>query len=386
MRVVHNYAPIEDYLRLLLSEATLITAHFPAHSRIDHIHFGGGSPSILTAEDFTRLVGRLRDILPISQHARIDIEADPRMAEPEKIAAYVAAGVRRLSLGVQDFNQDVLAAVNRPQPYELTASAVDACREHGIAVNFDLMYGLPGQSEHSIRRTLNMAADLQPDRIAFFGYAHVPWMKKHMSVLSSNPLPDASDRYDMAIAGMETLEDAGYLAIGIDHFCLPDDTMATALHNHTLRRNFQGYTTDACDGLIGLGASSICDLPQGYAQNTPDFKTYREKLEQPALAITRGYVRQPGDLMYASIIENLMCYLNTDIDKIAPRFGFDAAFFDMTLSMLDPYIDAGLILRDKRHITIIPEARLITRNISRYFDHHTPAPSPTHSTRHSRAV
>lgn len=390
MRVTNHYAPITEYMDLLVQEAALIARRLPATARFTQIHFGGGSPTSIRAADFATLIQKLRGVLPINTTADISLEADPRHLEEAKIAAYAQSGVNRLSLGVQDFNQDVLNTINRPQPYHLTHDAVTLARRYGIgSINFDLMYGLPNQTLESLSQTMQMAIALRPDRIAFFGYAHVPWMKKHMRLIPEHRLPDASLRYDLYEAGATLLIEAGYVSVGIDHFVLPGDSMATALEVGRLHRNFQGYTTDDAAGLVGLGTSSISALPNLYAQNTLDLRQYRETVTGGALPIKRGYLFAETDLLYACIIEQLMCNLRVDLKQVAEKFDRPISIFDSEISRLQAFVAQGLITLHDHKITIHEEARLIVRVICQVFDQYaSPGPHNTlHNTpRHAQAV
>lgn len=384
MKVVRDYVHVADYLETLLTESALVGDMLPLHSAIHDVHFGGGSPSIIHPDDFFKLMQNMRDVLPIAPDAAIALEADPRMATPEHIEAYAAAGVTRLSLGVQDLNQHVLKLVNRPQTPEQTMAALRLCRARGINVNFDLMYGLPGQTPASIALTLQQATAMRPDRISFFGYAHVPWVKKHMNLLSGNLLPSPSMRLDMAAAGARILEDAGYVPIGIDHFALPGDDMAKAATAGTLRRNFQGYTTLSAEGLIGLGTSAISDLPRGYAQNTTDIIRYGREIRAGRLPVAREYARAPEDAPCAHVIERLMCDLAVDLEDTARRFDLSEDIFTPALRDLAPFFTENLIyIENGSRLVIRLEARLLTRIICLAFDRHA---IPSLQPRHAQAI
>lgn len=384
MKVTRDYAHVTHYLANLVAESRLVADMLPRRSVIHDVHFGGGSPSIIRPQDFSALMGELRGSLPIARNADIAIEADPRMMTPEHIAAYARENVTRISLGVQDLNPQVLELVNRPQPPALTAQALAQCRTHGINVNFDLMYGLPGQTPATVALTLQHAAALRPDRISFFGYAHVPWVKKHMTLLPQERLPTPAMRLDMATLGARILTDAGYVPIGIDHFALPGDSMAFAARHKTMRRNFQGYTATVAEGLIGLGVSAISDLPAGYAQNTTDILRYGRDIAQGRLPVARGYARSPEDAPCAYVIEKLMCDLSVDLQETAKRFGFCEDVFIPSLRDLQPYFQQGLIdMENGSRLVIKPEARLLTRIICMAFDRHAP---PAGQARHAQAI
>ena len=344
--ICNDDARLPPYVQALKAEMDIACGYLGAGKAVSHIHFGGGSPTILNTALFSELMTHIRQCFSVADDADIAIEADPRQFGEALMATYARQGVTRISLGAQDFDQRVLEAVNRPQPFSLSWNAVALCREYGIkSVNLDLMYGLPGQTLESITRTMDMALTLKPDRIAFFGYAHVPWMKKHMKMMGDMVLPDASLRYDLYEAGREILLNNGYLAVGIDHFVRPTDSMARAMGNRLLRRNFQGYTTDEADTLIGFGASAIGTFPQGFAQNVADLRLYQDNVARGILPVHRGYMRQAEDDIYAAIISEIMCYLAVDLAAIAARYQCDLSSFDLALARLLPLQDSGLVVR-----------------------------------------
>lgn len=312
-KITQRYAPVEDYTHLMLREIDMTAPLIPA-AGVSHIHFGGGSPSMLLPDDFSKVMERLRTGFIFNSDAEIAIEIDPRQAGLEKIAAYAANGVNRVSFGVQDFDQTVLAAVNRVQPFDTVYRAVSQCRDHGITgINMDFMYGLPHQTTDSMRRMIDQAATMMPDRISLFGYAHVPWMKKHMRLIPAQSLPGAAARYDLFAAGVAALEANGYKQIGIDHFVRPGDALDSARENRTLRRNFQGYTTDTADSMIGFGISAIGRLPNGYVQNTPHSPHYSERILGGQLPVEKSCALNDDDRLRAAVIEELMCYFTANI-------------------------------------------------------------------------
>ena len=382
-KITQQYQPITAYVYLLKIEAERLSFLIPKSCRITHLHFGGGSPTILESDDFLAFMSELRGLFHFDPACEIAIEADPRQMTEQRIAAYATAGVNRMSLGVQDFHQPTMESINRAQPFALTQNAVHLLHQYGIKrINFDLMYGLPFQTEETIRNTMQQALALQPDRVSFFGYAHVPWMKKHMQLMPAN-LPDQNVRYDLALAGAKVLEEAGYQAIGIDHFVHPGDTMNESLRTHTLKRNFQGYTTDDATVLIGLGASSISKLPQGYVQNTPHNVLYKQALSEAHLPVVRGLKLSDNDRMWGEIIEELMCYLRVDLKKIAADYFVPRYLFHDILDYLLPLQNDGLLTIDDEVITINPQARQVTRVVCSAFDRYlTVSTTP----RHSKAV
>lgn len=335
---------IETYIDDLIRELDIVTAAFPGKPLLSHLHFGGGSPTILRPILFNRLMHAIQSRFTFLPEVEIAIEADPRQMTEARIATFALNGINRISLGMQDTDQVVLSAVNRQQPFHLSWDAVKLCREYGIDhINLDLMYGLPGQRPETIAKTMENALSLKPDRIAFFGYAHVPWMKKHMRLMDGFEIPDASLRYDLYETGSNILVEAGYLSVGIDHFVRPSDSMAQALGNRNLQRNFQGYTTDVAPILIGIGASSIGKFPQGYIQNIADLLTYHESIKEGNLPVNKGYALQPQDHVQSAIISELMCYMAVDLSHIISRYDLSPDYFAYALKRLAPLQKSNLV-------------------------------------------
>lgn len=372
MRVVNNYQPVLDYIDVLKTEISLLKNHLPDNTEISHIHFGGGSPTILRPRDFTHLVKAIEKAIPFAPNIEFGIEADPRNLSEAKIAAYAKCGVNRISLGVQDFDDTVLGLINRPQPFHSTYNSVESCRTYGIDdINFDLMYGLPGQSRDSILKTLDLAVSLKPSRIAYFGYAHVPWMKRHMNLMPQDRIPAAKDRYELQEAGAEYLESAGYTPIGIDHFCLPNDSMRIAHDTKKLYRNFQGYTTDGASYLIGIGASSISSFPEGYAQNRVDTKSYMDEVRLNSLPIKKMLLLKKEDYPIKKIIEELMCYMQVDLNAIKREFSLPANIFQQEENQLKVLEEDGIVGFRNGILTIKPEYRVLARVVCEVFDPYT---------------
>lgn len=385
MRVVNDYAPVADYLSVLKREMVMVSAHAGGPSRITHIHFGGGSPTMIAAADFGGLMQSIRDCFDVANDAEISIEADPRNMSEARIAAYAKAGVTRISLGVQDFNDDVLESINRPQPYHATHEAVTVCRAYGLNhINFDLMYGLPGQTPEKIRRNMELAVLLNPDRIAYFGYAHVPWMKRHMNLLPQDRLPNLMQRYELQSLGADILQNAGYEAIGIDHYVRPLDSMALAHAGHRLRRNFQGYTTDLAPTLIGLGASSIGECDHGHHQNAPDVKAYMAQVSAGQLPTAKILTFRPEDRPVKALIESLMCYLQVDLPEICGRYSLPENYFDEDLARLVPLQEDGIVRITGRTVIVDPRYRVLTRVVCEAFDRY--AHEEQAFRRHAQAV
>jgi oxygen-independent coproporphyrinogen-3 oxidase len=378
-----HYAPVADYLDCLWREIGMVADRLPGRMSVGHIHFGGGSPSILTPEDFTLTLETLRRCFDLAADAEIAVELDPRTTSHAYVRAMAGAGVNRASIGVQDFNPQVQRAINRIQPYQVTAQAIEWLRDCGIGgINMDLVYGLPHQTLESLSETISLAIGLVPQRIALFGYAHVPWMKKHQRLISEDSLPGLEERWRQYESAARQLTASGYVQIGLDHFALPGDPLAIALQERRLHRNFQGYTTDEAGTLIGFGASAIGSLPQGYIGNETKTAPYKQRILAGSLATVRGVAVDRDDLLRRAAIERLMCDLSLDLDALCAAWETDPAEFDGDLARLAPMEADGLLLRQGRKITMTEQGRPLVRAACAAFDRYL----HQGEMRHSRAV
>ncbi len=366
-----KYAPVEDYVTLLLREMKQVASHIPQRLPVAHVHFGGGSPTMLQPDDFRRIMNEIRDMFDVLPDAEIAIEGDPRGMTHDKCEAYAQSGVNRISLGVQDFAPHVQKAINRLQPYDVVAAAVDRLRGFDIQrINLDLMYGLPLQTLDDAADTAAKAMSLAPQRIALFGYAHVPWMKKHMRLIHDTDLPDASARLRQFSRAEDILSAAGMQAVGLDHFCTAGDSMLAAARERRLVRNFQGYTTDTSPVLLGFGLSSIGRMPQGFVQNHAHITEYSTSVLSGALPTARGYALSADDRLRGDIISDLMCYLDVDIATVAARHGADAQLFEGAVASLQDMQADGLTEVQGMRIRVPMPARQMVRVVASRFDAH----------------
>lgn len=366
--------PIHAYLDALRAEIDTVTTRLPEGQRVGHVHFGGGTPTIMPPADFVELMGRLRRGFAIAPGAELAIEIDPRRLDPAMLDALAAGGINRASLGVQTFDPRVQLAINRIQPLKDTAAAVEGLRRVGVAqVNFDLIYGLPHQTVASCLDTVAKAISLRPDRLAVFGYAHVPDFKKHQRLIDTDSLPDSAARVEQATAIAEALTGAGYVQIGLDHFALPEDELTLAQNEGRLRRNFQGYTTDSCETLIGFGASAIGHTPQGYVQNDVAINRYSRTVLEGGLATVRGYRLTPDDRLRAAVIERLMCDFAVDIPAICARFDADPAVLLDGNARLERALAEGLAEMQDGRLRMLGNLRFLVRVVAAAFDAHLDA-------------
>ncbi|MBY5934144.1 oxygen-independent coproporphyrinogen III oxidase [Tateyamaria omphalii] len=335
-------APLAPYVERVLTEARQMRNGFSNGVQTRRLHLGGGTPTILPAPVLDHLLTGLHDIWDFSALDEFSVEVDPTDVGPKRLAMLKQHGLSRASLGIQDFDPQVQQAIGREQSRDLTASVVDQLRALNVnALNFDLLYGLPYQTEQTLTATLESALEMEPGRIALFGYAHVPWMSKRQSLIPSDALPAPEKRLALFDLARRTLLGSGYVQIGIDHFARPDDALAQAFFNKRLTRSFQGYTDDTAPYLVGLGASAISTYPQGFAQNIPVTGKYAAQVEANEPALWRGYVLTESDHLRADIVEQLMCYhaatlslsqradqtILSNIQHIVDRFG-DAVSWD----------------------------------------------------------
>jgi oxygen-independent coproporphyrinogen-3 oxidase len=373
-KATRQRGPVDAYAEHLLTEIKLIGA-LTGRRKAVHLHWGGGTPSILGEDWLRRVVDALGEAFDLSALKEHNIELDPRRVTKPLVAALKEIGVNRASLGVQEFAPHVQQEIGRIQPFELVERVVTMLREVGIdRLNFDLMYGLPKQGRADVTRSAERAVSLKPTRIALFGYAHVPWFKKHQALIKETDLPGPQERLRQARIAADVFEDAGYQSIGLDHFAFADDELAIAAREQRLHRNFQGYTTDRADALIGFGASAIGKLPQGFVQNAIDTAGYSRAVEAGRPATVKGIALNDDDRLRANLIERLMCDLRLDLS----RFGGAARFRD-EMNTLVPLADAGLVSIDDQTIVITDAGRPLVRLAAAAFDTYLPANQARHS-------
>ncbi|MBS0533615.1 MAG: oxygen-independent coproporphyrinogen III oxidase [Proteobacteria bacterium] len=372
-RAVRRRGPVDAYAEQLIAEIKMLESLNGA--RLTHLHWGGGTPSILGPRWFETIAAQLATQFDLSELKEHAIELDPRRLDRPLTATLKAIGVNRASLGLQDASPHVQHAIGRIQPFEDTERVAGWLRDAGIDnLNLDLMYGLPTQSVADVARTAELACSLRPQRLALFGYAHVPWFKTHQRLIDTAALPGASERLEQAAVAAETFAGFGYQAIGLDHFALPDDELSMAAREGRLHRNFQGYTTDDADALIGVGASSIGKLPQGFIQNAPDTAGYARNIAAGRFATVKGLALTDDDRLRASIIERLMCDLVLDLD----RFGGVAAFA-REYEELQSLARQGLVTIDGARIAVTAAGRPYVRIAAAAFDTYLAAAQKRHS-------
>ncbi len=381
-KAVRQREPVARYAALLRREIELV-AERAASRRVTRIHWGGGTPSILGPEELAALDALLTATFDRSGLVEHAIELDPRALDAPLVAALRAIGVNRASLGVQDVSPHVQEAIGRPQPAERVEAAIGLLRNAGIdALNLDLMYGLPKQTLADIRRNVEFVGRVRPERISLFGYAHVPWFKPHQRLIDAAALPGAAERLEQAESARRALVALGYRPIGLDHFARPDDELALAAARGRLHRNFQGYTTDDAEALLGFGASAIGRLPQGYVQNSHDLHAYGRAIRAGALATVKGFALGEDDRVRGAAIERLMCDFKVDLDAVAGgRADELRAEFEERLDTVLGSDRNEMVRVDGNRIEVTEGARAFVRLIATAFDRYLTAGG-----RHSVAV
>ncbi|OHV81038.1 oxygen-independent coproporphyrinogen III oxidase [Mesorhizobium sp. ORS 3428] len=375
-----RYAPVVAYLRSLHAEIVTVGSLVSGKGRVRAVHFGGGSPTMLKPQHLVTLGTALRDNFDFLHDAKISVEIDPNDMDGARLDALAEIGMTRASVGVQDFDPKVQKAINREQSFLQTKAVVDGVRSRGVeSVNLDLLYGLPHQTSESVRSTIAQALTLEPDRIALFGYAHVPWFKKHQTMIDEAWLPGASERFAQSQLAARAIEDKGYESIGLDHFARPGDTLAIAARAGALHRNFQGYTEDRCETLIGLGPSSIGRFRQGYVQNMPSTGEYRSMVEEGKLACVRGVAFSDDDRVRGWIIERLMCDFAFSAIDLVERFGKAGQKLLRQASSIALKDPARLLELQGDKFVVPPENRPFVRSIAVKFDKYFESETARHS-------
>lgn len=373
--------PLTPYLGYLQAELQTVSALLPPDVRLGQIHLGGGTPTLLSPDMIADLGQTLAQFRPWAPDLTFSVEIDPTEVDAPRIDALAAIGMNRASIGVQDFDTVVQDAIGRAQSFAQTRDVVTRLRDAGIgSLNVDLLYGLPHQTRARMADSVQRVLSLNPDRIALYGYAHVPWMAKRQVMIPADALPGPEDRLQLFETARRLFVWDGYDEIGIDHFAREGDSMAAAARTGRLRRNFQGYTDDTADTLIGIGASAISRFPQGYAQNLSTSSRYAAAIEEGRLATERGHAMTAEDRLRADMIEDLMCRFALDLPALSARHAVPlAALRDMTAGLRDRF--AAHLSDNGDTIRLTDSSRLIARLAAHSLDAHALPEG-----RHSRAL
>jgi len=361
-------APVRAYVETLKAELALFARHLAPGVRLSRLHWGGGTPTLMNADMITDLAEAVFAVAPMAEGGEFSVEIDPNEIDETRLDALAAAGMNRASIGVQDFDPEIQQTIGREQSYDITRAAVDMIRARGVqSLNADILFGLPHQSPARIADSVQKLLSLSPDRVALYGYAHVPWMSRRQQMIPSDAMPTPQERLKLFEVARELFLWDGYVEVGIDHFARPDDGLARALANGTLRRNFQGYTDDQAQALVGLGASSISRFPQGYAQNAPATGDYTKSIREGQFATRKGHTFAGDDLLRARIIEALMCDFRVSRAELLDRFAISEADLEaMFRAAADHFGD--MVRLDDFGLSIPERGRPLTRIIARMFD------------------
>lgn len=362
----------DAYIDYLAKELELLAPHLNGRQPLAQLHFGGGTPTFLNDEQLGRvfeLIHRHFQLLPDGEYS---IEIDPRKVSRATVLQLGKLGFNRMSVGIQDFDPQVQAAVNRIQSFDETKEVIDAAREAGFkSVSVDLIYGLPHQSAESIKTTIATVLALNPDRLALYHYAHLPHIFKPQRRIDTAAVPSSEEKLDMLQYCVHTLTESGYVFIGMDHFAKPDDELAIALREGKLQRNFQGYSTYADCDLVAIGVSSIGKIGSSYIQNERDIEAYYQALDEGRLPVMRGYELNADDTLRRNLIQDLMCRFSLDFADYQTESGTPfTQYFAAELADLQQLADLGLLQPHPNGLTVTPKGRFLIRNIAMVFDYH----------------
>jgi oxygen-independent coproporphyrinogen-3 oxidase len=368
--ITKDHGRSAKYLRYLARELELVTRTIGAGSRIEQLHWGGGTPTFLSPPELRELMGIVRDHVALAPDGEYSIEVDPRSTDPATIGLLGELGFNRLSVGIQDFDPDVQRAVNRVQSFETTAAVIGAARAAGFkSVNVDLIYGLPRQNVARFGETLFKVLKLAPDRIALYNYAHLPTIFKPQRRISEAELPSPAERIELMTLAIRTFARSGYRYIGMDHFARPEDDLAQAQRLGHLHRNFQGYSTRAECDLVGLGISAIGSVGATYSQNVRTLDEYYDLLDAGELPVLRGIELSADDLVRRAVIQALMCHFELSIEAIEIAYLIDfRRYFGAELEELERLAVDGLVTIDDEWVSVTPRGRLLVRAICMVFD------------------
>jgi oxygen-independent coproporphyrinogen III oxidase len=357
------------YIEVLKREIEHVARGISRERPVVQFHWGGGTPTYLTPEQIADLFEFARAHFQFSPESEIGIEIDPRVTTRAHLETLRGLGFNRLSMGIQDFHPEVQAAINRIQPFELTRDLLVAARDLKFdSINVDLIYGLPYQSPARFSDTVDQILELQPDRIALFSYAHVPWLKKQQGAFATH-LPEGMEKFEIFRSGLMKFIEAGYLYVGMDHFAKPGDELATSQQQRTLHRNFMGYTTKAGADLYGMGVTAISAFENAYAQNQRELLNWQKAVKERGIATMRGYRLSDEDRLRRAVINRLLCHTVVVKDEIAREFGIDFdRYFAAELSQLEAPQEDGLVVVNSEEVRATWLGRIFIRNLAMIFD------------------
>lgn len=362
-----------EYLEHLFREIDLLASHLRDRRRLVQYHWGGGTPTYLEVDQMRALTAKVREHFTIDQDAEVAVEIDPRVTSREQVDVLLEMGFNRLSMGVQDFDAEVQAAINRRQDEGATRDLYDYCRAAGFSsINIDLIYGLPFQTPIRFRHTLDSVIAMRPSRVACYSYAHVPWVRGHQKGIAIESLPPPELKLELFAEASEQFQNAGYHQIGMDHFALPDDELARAAEQGILHRNFMGYTTKMASDMVGVGVSAIGDVRGAYAQNEKKLAAYYAAIRAGRFPVFRGFALSADDRIRRHVITQLMCNFVLRMAEVEHRFGirFDRYFASELEELAAGPARDGFLTLARDEIRLSPLGRFFVRNICMLFDHY----------------
>lgn len=359
-----------EYLGHLQREIDLVGRNLPHRRRIAQYHWGGGTPTYYSPGEMRQLHQTVLDRFEILPEAEVAIEVDPRVTTREHVDVLREFGFNRLSMGVQDFTPEVQAIINRYQGEKSSRELFAYCRDRGFSsINIDLIYGLPLQTPETFAQTLDSVIEMRPDRVAMYSFAFVPWKSKQQNIMTEEMLPPPELKVELYLLGLRKFTEAGYHQIGMDHFALPDDELALAVQNHTLHRNFMGYTTKPASDTIAFGVSGIGDLQGAYVQNLKGNDEYYRAIREGRLPVFRGILLSRDDTIRRHVITQIMCNFHLDTHEVERRFDLDfASYFAAELKELEEPERMGFVRVSEEAIEVTPLGRVFIRNVAMSFD------------------
>jgi oxygen-independent coproporphyrinogen-3 oxidase len=368
--VSREKSAVGAYLDGVEKELAMVTALIGTHRRVVQFHWGGGTPNYLSEAEVARTLAMFRGAFDLAPDAEVSLEIDPRIATPEQVASLRAAGFNRISLGVQDFNESVQVAIGRKQSRERTLNVYESCRAAGFpGVNVDLVYGLPGQTRESFAHTLGEIIELQPDRVACFSYAHVPWVRPLQNKVDTTLMLSGYDKFALFMLTVDRFKDADYTWIGIDHFAKRNDELSVALRDRALHRNFMGYATKPAPHMLAFGMSGIGDVCDRFVQNDAELESWGSAVDTGHLPIVKGHKLSADDRLRRLVILNLMCNLELPWKLTEAAFGAPAdRLLAGELAALPALVDDGLVEANTEGLRITEKGRYFVRNVAMIFD------------------
>ena len=370
--ITANRQRAAPYLKDLFKEINMQGPLFDDDRKVNQMHWGGGTPTFISHDQMSELMTMIRKNFNLhdDDSGEYSIEIDPREIKPETISILRVLGFNRMSIGVQDFDPAVQKAVNRNQTYEQTSFVFDEAKKHGFkSINVDLIYGLPRQTVPSFTDTINKIVEMSPDRIAIYNYAHLPHLFKTQRQINEEELPAPQEKLEILDQAIETLGNAGYVYIGMDHFAKPDDELAIAQRNCNLYRNFQGYSTNADCDVIGMGVTAISKIANSYSQNFRSLDEYHNSIEKGQIPVFRGYLLDTDDELRRDVISRLICHFDLEFDAIEDIYKINFKdYFSNELKLLSEIQNDNLLELKDNGIEILPTGRFFIRNICSIFD------------------